>query len=783
MKIIRLKNHIPKILILPLVVLLTFSVYSSFNKLEEKRELNKVSEYMKFSIVSSALIHELQRERGYSSGFIASKGMSFYNELKTQRYYTDKKIKEFKVFLENFNYYIYKSKSETNFIKYNKKIINSIDTISLYRTKVNSYKIKVPEIMTYFTNNINLLLELDEQIIIINYNGDITPLIQSYIILMKIKEKAGIERALISKVLGESNLSNNDFHFFTTLVSAQNIHIKHFLNTAQQKYSDLLSEKLQSDIFKKITNERNIIYTKNIKNNILFQMKEISGYGGLIHYFKNYIIRGSKNLPEDIRVKYTQLMELIKEYKSIENITSQELEQLNIIKKTFTKYMQNVSKVTQLRLSNKNISEFDKEVTVNDAPALLALKILSKSLFNSQSNWFKSSTKRINQLKHIEDKVAYDLHKLINKANSELSNELIVQALILIIVIIIIFLSFMTLRELIEFGKTLNRAQVNTRSGSYEYFIEDKILFWSDEHYKLLQQDKEKFKPSLEAFMIFVHPDDVGIVEDSMSKAIATKGMVFFEYRILLFDNTKMYVRSSAEVIKYSSVGKPLIMVGTITDISESKKLEQEIIDTQKDVLYTMGTISETRSLETGNHVKRVAEYSKLLYILYGAKEDEAELLKMASPMHDIGKIAIPDHILNKPGKLTINEWAIMQTHAELGYEMLKKSNRKMLKVASIISLTHHEKYDGSGYPKGLVGEEIPLIGRITALADVFDALGSDRCYKLAWKLDDILIYLKEEKGKHFDSKLVDIFLKNINMFISIRDKYKEKEIDCSNPL
>ena len=781
MKIIRFKNHIPKILILPLIILLAFSITSSFNKLEEKQKLSKASEYMKFSIISSALIHELQKERGYSSGFIASNGVSFHNEVKTQRHNTDKQIKRFKFFLENFNYYKYKSESEANFIKYNKKIIDSLNNINSYRAKINSHKIQVSEIMTYFTNNINLLLELNEQIITINYNGDITPLIQSYIILMKIKEKAGIERALISKVLGESNLTSNDFHFFSTLVSTQNIHIKHFINTAQQKYSNLLLEKLHSDAFKKVTKERNIIYKQNIKNNILFKIKEISGYGGLIHYFKSYIIRGSKDLPNNIKIKYTQLMKLIKEYKTIEDITPLELKQLNIIEKTFTKYMQNVSKITQLRSVNKNIFEFNKEIAVDDTPALLALEILSKNLFNSQSDWFEFSTKRINQLKNIEDKVAQDLYKLINKANAELSKELIAQAIILIIILIIIFLSYITFRELIEFNKTLNRAQENTRSGSYEYFIKDKVLFWSDEYYKLLQQDKEKFKPSIEAFMIFVHPDDINIVEDGMREAISTKKMVFFEYRILLFDNTKMYVRSSAEVIKYSNTGKPLIMVGTITDISESKKLEQEIIDTQKDVLYTMGTISETRSLETGNHVKRVAEYSKLLYMLYGAKEDEAELLKMASPMHDIGKVAIPDHILNKPGKLNEDEWKIMQTHAELGYKMLKKSNRKMLKIASTIALTHHEKYDGKGYPKGLIGEEIPLVGRITALADVFDALGSDRCYKLAWKLEEILIYIEEERGKHFDPKLVDLFLKNINMFISIREKYKET--DFTNPL
>ncbi len=208
--------------------------------------------------------------------------------------------------------------------------------------------------------------------------------------------------------------------------------------------------------------------------------------------------------------------------------------------------------------------------------------------------------------------------------------------------------------------------------------------------------------------------------------------------------------------------------------LEEINKLNQEIADTQKEVVFTMGAIGESRSKETGNHVKRVAEYSKLLALFYGLEEDEAEMLKQASPMHDIGKIAIPDAILNKPGRFDENERLIMNTHAHLGYDMLKHSNRDLLKMAAIVAYEHHEKWDGSGYPRGLKGEDIHIYGRITALADVFDALGSDRCYKKAWDDEKIFQLFMEEKGKHFDPALITIFFDNLSEFLKIRDTFKD---------
>ncbi|WP_457744458.1 HD domain-containing phosphohydrolase [Sulfurimonas sp.] len=209
-------------------------------------------------------------------------------------------------------------------------------------------------------------------------------------------------------------------------------------------------------------------------------------------------------------------------------------------------------------------------------------------------------------------------------------------------------------------------------------------------------------------------------------------------------------------------------------DVSDIVKIHEELENTQKEIIYTMGEVGESRSKETGNHVKRVAEYSKLLALLAGLDEEEAKLLYTASPMHDIGKVGIPDSVLLKSGKLNSSEWEIMQTHSEIGYNILKNSNRSILKAAAIVSHTHHEKWDGTGYPQELHGINIHIFGRITAIVDVFDALGSDRVYKKSWPLEKIVDLFKEERGKHFDPELVDLFLNNVDKFLAIRDKYKD---------
>lgn len=208
----------------------------------------------------------------------------------------------------------------------------------------------------------------------------------------------------------------------------------------------------------------------------------------------------------------------------------------------------------------------------------------------------------------------------------------------------------------------------------------------------------------------------------------------------------------------------------------ENIYLNEEVENTQKEIIFTLGEIAESRSKETGYHVKRVAEYSKLLALKYGLPEEEAELIRLASSMHDVGKVAIPDEILNKPGKLTPEEFEIIKNHPDYGHAMLNHSNREIIKAAAIIAHQHHEKYNGQGYPNGLAGEQIHIYGRITALADVFDALGTERVYKKAWSLEEILDYFRNERGQHFDPILVDIFLDNLPAILKIKEQYAERK-------
>lgn len=203
--------------------------------------------------------------------------------------------------------------------------------------------------------------------------------------------------------------------------------------------------------------------------------------------------------------------------------------------------------------------------------------------------------------------------------------------------------------------------------------------------------------------------------------------------------------------------------------------LLDDLQETSRELVYMLSGAVEARSKETGAHVQRVSLYSELLAKLYGLPETESTLIKLASPLHDVGKVAIPDAILHKPGKLTPEEWEIMKKHVDYGVEILSTSQRAVVKKAAEIAGNHHERWDGDGYPNGLSGENIPISGRITALADVFDALGSQRSYKDAWPLSEILSYIDSQKGKQFEAQLVNLLLNNIDQFVTIRDQFPDE--------
>jgi len=209
-------------------------------------------------------------------------------------------------------------------------------------------------------------------------------------------------------------------------------------------------------------------------------------------------------------------------------------------------------------------------------------------------------------------------------------------------------------------------------------------------------------------------------------------------------------------------------------NIQSAIDLHQEVRNSRQEILMVIGSIAEKHSRETSLHVRRVALYSQLLGRYYGLPEHEVAMLRDASTLHDLGKIAIPDMILNKRGELSPREFEIIKTHTVYGYNMLKESRLPLLQTAALIAYEHHERYDGSGYPRGIRGEEIHLYGRIVGLADVFDALSSERIYKDSWSDEEIFDYFRRERGGHFDPKLIDIFFKHLDEFLRIRKQFED---------
>jgi two-component system response regulator RpfG len=200
----------------------------------------------------------------------------------------------------------------------------------------------------------------------------------------------------------------------------------------------------------------------------------------------------------------------------------------------------------------------------------------------------------------------------------------------------------------------------------------------------------------------------------------------------------------------------------------------REVRDRERETLFRLARAGEFRDAETGYHLVRMARYSRLIADAIGLAPEEAESIELAAPLHDIGKIGIPDHILLKPGKLDEKEWGVMRSHPVIGHEILKDSTSKYMRMGSLIALGHHERFDGSGYPHGAAGEDIPLCARIVALADVYDALTSARPYKSAWPDVEVLEYIRGQRARHFDPAVVDAFIGAQERVLQVQSEFQD---------
>ncbi len=274
----------------------------------------------------------------------------------------------------------------------------------------------------------------------------------------------------------------------------------------------------------------------------------------------------------------------------------------------------------------------------------------------------------------------------------------------------------------------------------------------------------------------FVEPE----LQEAFKEAIENKSIVYRGDYLIAYcysrfsNNSLLYVSGLPKQVGTTEKTLIELFAQNVQIAYENVQLQLELEDTQRELVYRLSEALEKRSNETGNHARRVALISGLLAKYYGLEEVDADLVKTAAPLHDVGKISIPDNILNKPGGLDDGEWSVMQSHAALGHDILDGSNRNVIQAGAIIARDHHENWDGSGYPSGLAGEEIHIFGRIVALADVYDALRHDRCYKRAWSKEETLEFVRGEDGKKFDPKLVQILNNNIDEVEDILQRYPE---------
>ncbi|MFZ4617817.1 MAG: HD-GYP domain-containing protein [Rectinemataceae bacterium] len=208
---------------------------------------------------------------------------------------------------------------------------------------------------------------------------------------------------------------------------------------------------------------------------------------------------------------------------------------------------------------------------------------------------------------------------------------------------------------------------------------------------------------------------------------------------------------------------------------SRLEALREEFIGSQKEIIFTLSELVEFRTRESETHVERVAEFARIFAEILGLDAKEALLLTEAAPMHDIGKIGLSDYIIHKPGALTTEELEMMRDHTQIGHDILARHHGPLFQRAATIALEHHERWDGSGYPRGLKGEAISLSGRIVALCDVFDSLSNPRSYKAAWALEKTVEFVKDSAGHHFDPKLVDAMSGNMDRFLKVLVRMRDR--------
>ncbi len=447
LKNLSIKTKLLIMVFIPIIALVVISGKSIYNDYVNVQSYKALGKGVKLSTKISALVHETQKERGATAGFLGSKGRRFAEILKKQRSLTDVKTKELMVFLKTANL---KSVSKEIYISVN-KALQDLRNLKNIRRRVSDLSISSKKAISYYTNMnakfINTAIEISK----ISRSPKITRELVAYSDFLLSKERAGIERAI-----GTSALEDGDFAVgmklkFSNLISAQKTFMDSFLRYASEDAKKFYFKTLKGKSVDEINRIRDVLVNSSKKKLIISNIKELVGYGGFIHNFKNFVIRGDEKYAKRIDKNYEKLKQLIKEYKEYKHVSKNELKLLSSIQSVFKKYHDGLQGVIEANRNKYSVKELDKIVKVNDSPAINALSALSNNFFanSSPSHWFETITAKINLLKKIDDYLAKELLNTIDTKLNSAQRSLWISLLVnLILIIITIMISLFMIRDI-----------------------------------------------------------------------------------------------------------------------------------------------------------------------------------------------------------------------------------------------------------------------------------------------------------------------------------------------
>ena len=454
-KNLSIKTKLILMITLPVVVLIFLVSQSLYKDKEKITQLNNIKEMLILSKTSANLIHELQKERGATAGYLGSHGKSFKDILLKQRQLTNKRLTQLKNMLQKVNV----QKIDLDTYKQLTDVLTKLKNLNKIRHKIDNLSISVKKAIGYYTSLNRELLETIASANQLSVFNDLTKQLTAYMALLEMKERMGIERAIGTGAISRGYFKPGELAKFAVLVSEQKSFKTTFLNNVSKEELEFYKKTMNNEIVRRISKIENILLNDNAKKSLMSHIKSLIGYGGLIHNFKNYVLRGKTKYEKNVNIKYHELITLINQYRKLPNVTEEELVLLNTIQKVFSKYYNGMPNVIKAYKNNENIHQLDKVVKVNDTPAIKALKTLTNSFFIKENGpeFFNLMTQKINLLNkviHFQEKtILNNINTKISQTETTLIKDIIIFALIFIAII------FMLISIIKEITTNLNTFQ------------------------------------------------------------------------------------------------------------------------------------------------------------------------------------------------------------------------------------------------------------------------------------------------------------------------------------